>query len=170
MPEANPLRLPADPPPFQAAFAVRDSAIIPSLPQLRRLPFRRAVPTTPVDRIGARWLSRWRAPAPGSSRSVLPSPLSRRVGVHIAAFEACSGFTRVTARRIARPPFRGLCHGASTCPVTRSCRPSAIESNHPLFEWVLPPLVIQPFGAHAKAPALLIPRIFASRDDNLGRL
>jgi hypothetical protein len=29
-----------------------------------------AVNTTPVDRIGARWLSRWRAPAPGS----LPDP------------------------------------------------------------------------------------------------
>jgi hypothetical protein len=63
------------------------------------------VNTTPVDRIGARWLSRWRAPAPGSSRSVPPSPLPRRVGVHITAFGACTGFTRVTARRIARPPF-----------------------------------------------------------------
>jgi hypothetical protein len=30
-------------------------------------------PLPPVDRIGARWLSCWRAPAPGSSRSVLPS-------------------------------------------------------------------------------------------------
>src|SRR6202521_3526802 len=35
---------------------------------------------------------------------MLPSPISRRVGVHIAAFEACSNFTRVTARQIARPP------------------------------------------------------------------
>src|ERR1039457_3557683 len=43
-------------------------------------------------------------PAPGSSRSVLPSPLSRRIGIHIAAFGACSSFTRITARRIARPP------------------------------------------------------------------
>lgn len=59
----------------------------------------------PVDRIGARWLSCWRAPAPGSSRSVPPSPLPRRVGVHITAFGACTGFTRVTARRIARPPL-----------------------------------------------------------------
>jgi len=51
---------------------------------------------TPVDRTGARWLS--------SSRSVLPSPFSRRVGVHIVVFEACPNFTLVTARRIARPP------------------------------------------------------------------
>jgi hypothetical protein len=36
---------------------------------------------------------------------MLPSPVSRRVGVHITAFGACSNFTRVTARQIARPPF-----------------------------------------------------------------
>ena len=35
---------------------------------------------------------------------VLPSPLFRRVGIHIITFEACSGFTRVTAGRIAQPP------------------------------------------------------------------
>ena len=28
----------------------------------------------------------------------------RRVGIRIITFEACSGFTRVTARRIAQPP------------------------------------------------------------------
>src|ERR1700749_5337191 len=33
-----------------------------------------------------------------------PSPLLRRVGVHAFAFEACSGFTPVTACRIAQPP------------------------------------------------------------------
>jgi len=33
-----------------------------------------------------------------------PSPNSRRVGVHIETFEACSDFTRVTARWIAQPP------------------------------------------------------------------
>jgi hypothetical protein len=31
-------------------------------------------------------------------------PLIRRAGVHIAAFEACSSFTRVTACKVARPP------------------------------------------------------------------
>jgi len=39
-----------------------------------------------------------------SSPSARPSPCSRRVGVRIFTFEACSGFTHVTARRIARPP------------------------------------------------------------------
>src|SRR5271166_5744705 len=35
---------------------------------------------------------------------VLPSPSVRWVGVRIGSFEACSGCTRVTARRIAQPP------------------------------------------------------------------
>src|ERR1700680_3450294 len=33
-----------------------------------------------------------------------PSPLLRRVGIRIIPFEACSGFTHVTARWIAQPP------------------------------------------------------------------
>ena len=33
-----------------------------------------------------------------------PSPYSRRVGIRIVTFEACSGFTHVTAHRIAQPP------------------------------------------------------------------
>ena len=33
-----------------------------------------------------------------------PSPNGRRVGIRIVTIEACSGFTRVTARRIAQPP------------------------------------------------------------------
>jgi hypothetical protein len=33
------------------------------------------------------------------------SPLFRRVGVHDFTFEACSGFTHVTANRIAQPPM-----------------------------------------------------------------
>jgi len=39
-----------------------------------------------------------------ASRSMLPSPLRRRVSIRIFTFEACSGFTHVTARWIARPP------------------------------------------------------------------
>jgi hypothetical protein len=33
-----------------------------------------------------------------------PSPNGRRVGIRIVTFEACSGFTHVTAHRIAQPP------------------------------------------------------------------
>ena len=51
------------------------------------------------------------------------------------------------------PTLCGLCHEVPISPVTRAHRSPAIESNHQLFEWVLPPLVISPFGAHAKAPA-----------------
>ncbi len=33
-----------------------------------------------------------------------PSPNGRRVGIRIVTFEACSGFTHITVRRIAQPP------------------------------------------------------------------
>jgi hypothetical protein len=33
-----------------------------------------------------------------------PSPNGRRVGIRIVTFEACSGFTHVTAHRVAQPP------------------------------------------------------------------
>ena len=39
-----------------------------------------------------------------ASPLVQPSPIGRRVGIRLVTFEACAGFTRVTARRIARPP------------------------------------------------------------------
>jgi hypothetical protein len=39
-----------------------------------------------------------------ASPSVPPSPFCRRVGIHISTFEACSGFTHVTARQFAQPP------------------------------------------------------------------
>ena len=49
-----------------------------------------------------RWTRRVRLSI--SSPSARPSPLSRRVGVHVGSFGACSGFTHVTARWIAQPP------------------------------------------------------------------
>ena len=39
-----------------------------------------------------------------TSPSARPSPLRWRVGIHDFTFEACSGFTRITARRVAQPP------------------------------------------------------------------
>jgi hypothetical protein len=39
-----------------------------------------------------------------ASPSVLPSPYRWRVGFRIFTFEACSGFTHITARWIAQPP------------------------------------------------------------------
>ncbi len=66
------------------------------LPRLPASPFQRAVPITPADRDGCicRLL-------PHPTR---PSPLFRRVGIRNFTFEACSGFTRVTAHWIAQPP------------------------------------------------------------------
>jgi hypothetical protein len=57
-----------------------------------------------------------------------PSPLFRRVGIRTFTFEACSSFTRITARRVAQPPKGGLCHEASTQSVTQPSRSSATRS------------------------------------------
>ena len=50
-----------------------------------------------------------------------PSPLCRRVGIRDFTFEACSGFTHVTARRVAQPPKAAfvtrLRPGSSTQPL-----------------------------------------------------
>src|SRR5262245_31927200 len=90
------------------------------LPRLPAPPFQRAVPITPVDRDGCtcRLL-----PHP-----LGPSPNSSRVGIHKFPFEACSGFTRVTARWIAQPPDGDLCHEASIRPVAPPHRSSATRS------------------------------------------
>jgi hypothetical protein len=45
-----------------------------------------------------------RVPVSIASPRTRPSPVFWRVGIRIIAFEACSGFTHVTARWIARPP------------------------------------------------------------------
>jgi hypothetical protein len=55
----------------------------------------RPIASTPADRAGAR-VDCFPAHA--------AFPNGRRVGIRIVTFEACSGFTRVTARRIAQPP------------------------------------------------------------------
>ncbi len=61
-----------------------------------------------------------------ASLLVLPSPNLRRVGIRIITFEACSGFTHVTARWIAQPPKAGgLCHEAPARPVALPSRSSA---------------------------------------------
>src|SRR6202790_1434620 len=65
------------------------------LPRLPEPPFRRAVPTT-------RRIERVRVSI--ASPLIQPSPNGRRVGIRVVTFEACSGFTHVTARRIAQPP------------------------------------------------------------------
>ena len=57
-----------------------------------------------------------------------PSPHFGRVGIRIMDFEACSGFTHVTARRIAQPPKAAFVTRAPALPVTRPNRSSATRS------------------------------------------
>jgi hypothetical protein len=45
-----------------------------------------------------------RSSLPIASPLTRPSPFCRRIGIRSSTFEACSGFTHVTARRIAQPP------------------------------------------------------------------
>src|SRR4051795_10575256 len=112
-----PVRLPPDPPP--------EATSKPRPPTGR---------VSPVTRIT---FPACRAHYPGGSRRVhlsiaspltRPSPLCRRVGIRTSTFEACSGFTHVTARRIAQPPRGGLCHEASIRLVTHPNRSSATRA------------------------------------------
>ena len=90
----GPVRRPRGPSPKVTSRARPSSP--PGLPRLPVSLFQRAVPTTPADQDGCtcRLL-----PPPAR-----PSPYLGRVGVRDFTFEACSGFTRITARWIAQPP------------------------------------------------------------------
>src|SRR5438128_8315905 len=78
-----------------------------------------------------------------------PSPLLRRVGIHTFTFEACSGFTRVTARgfarRALRPPLSPrLQRDGSLRPAARV----ATELNRQLPQRNFHPLDTSAFVAH----------------------
>ena len=158
----DPVRLPARPAVLATALEVRPQAGT-GLPRLPGPPFQRAVPNTPVDRNGC--LCRL---LPHSTR---PSPFPRRVGIHDFTFEACSDFTRVTARWIAQPPKAAF--------VTRlrdgrlPNRPARQLPDQPTTLWmVLPPLVIRAIGAHvesrrgAVAEAMRHRSVFSPRSSN----
>jgi hypothetical protein len=75
----------------------------------RRSPSLHAVLTTPVDRCRCLLVEETGAlPRRVSSLPVQPSPFVRRVGIHDFTFEACSSFTRVTACKVAHPPYVGF--------------------------------------------------------------
>jgi hypothetical protein len=97
----------------------------------------------------------WRVPARVSSLSVLPSPLSWRVGVHITTFEACSSFTRVTACRVARLPYVSFITRLHPCRFPGSGARKLPSSTNNLLGWVLPPLVICAVEARTITPFLL---------------
>src|SRR5210317_1932456 len=84
----DPVRLPPGPPPN---VDVEAATLIPN-------------GSPPITRTTMRTC---RAHYPGGSKRVhvsIASPNSGRVGIRIVLFEACSGFTRVTARTLAQPP------------------------------------------------------------------
>ena len=85
-----------------------------------------------------------------SSLFARPSPVYWRVGIHDFTFEACSGFTRVTACKVAARPKADFCPEASTRPVARPDRSVATMSNRQLHRWILLPLMICAVGAHSK--------------------
>jgi len=63
--------------------------------------------------------------------------------------EACSGFTHVTARWIARPP------NAAFVTRLRSVRLLVHQINRQLSGWNPPPLVFRAFGAHGHEETLV---------------
>src|SRR5207249_7138890 len=67
----------------------------------RRALCRRAAPTTPVSDPAV--IGRYSC---GIQR---PSLFEWQVGTHNVPLEACSGFTRIAARRLADPPMVGRC-------------------------------------------------------------
>jgi hypothetical protein len=111
-----------------------------------------AVLNTPVDRIRCSLVDELRVPARASSLSVLPSPLPWRVGVHITTFEACSSFTRVTACKVAHPPYVGFITRLRPGQFPGSDARKLSSSTNNLLEWALPPLVIFAVEAHTVTP------------------
>src|SRR5262245_49099043 len=66
-----------------------------------------------------------------ASPSGRPSPLAGRVGIRDLTFEACSGFTHVTARPVAQPPKAAFVTRLRSCKrrmPTRSCAICTFES------------------------------------------
>ena len=111
---------------------VRRPLAAPSKPALRPLPSRQTVsPDCPHHTSGVPCpLSRRieRSHASIASPSVRPSPFCRRVGIRVSTFEACSGFTRITARRDCSTAQGGLRNEAPAKTVTRPSRSSATGS------------------------------------------
>src|SRR5690242_17554471 len=79
-------------------------------------------------------------------------PLSGRVGVHITTFEACSSFRRVTACRVAHPPYVGFIARLLPGRLPGSGARKLSSSTNNLLEWVLPPLVVCAVEAHPTSP------------------
>src|SRR5262245_4703674 len=119
---------------------------VTGLPRLPEPPFRRAVPITPADRVGARVDC---FPA----HAAFPKwPEGRHPHCHFRRPGRASHALRPDTRY--GPSNRsavqdGLCHEAPAQPVTRPSRSPATGPIQP-SGWNLPPLVIRAFGAHGQ--------------------
>jgi hypothetical protein len=92
-----------------------------------------------------------------ASRSVRPSPSFGQVGVHDCTFEACSGFTRVTAYRIARPPEVAFVTRLRPGPVHHWTKPLVSYQTYlQLSGWDFHPLVILRRWGAPKHPRILL--------------
>src|SRR3954447_17918367 len=75
-----------------------------------------STPPAQASRVAHSTLHACRAHYPGGPPGLVdcfhpalrPSPYLGRVGTHVSPLGTCSGFTRVAAYVLARPPFRGL--------------------------------------------------------------
>src|ERR1035441_4203873 len=76
-----------------------------------------------------------------SDAQMVRRPFWRRSRIAIPATTPSLPHGRsITFLACCSPTIRGLCREVSISTVTRAHRPPAIESNHQLFVWVLPPL------------------------------
>ena len=133
----DPLRVPAEPPslPRTREFTSARTGV-PPITQTTFLACRAHYPGGPEP-----------VPASVTSRSVRPSPFLRRVGVHDFTFEACSGFTRVTACKVARPPWWPSSQGSDLARYQTKPLVS-YQTYRQLSGWDFHPPVICAVGAH----------------------
>ena len=141
----DPLRVPAGPPSLARALEqLSTRARVPPLAQT-------TLPACPAHYPGGS------EPVHVSvtSRPVLPSPSFGRVGIHDCTFEACSGFRRVTACRLAWPPQVAFITRLRPGPACRRPRPLvSYQTYRHLSGWDLHPLVICAVGAHRRISAV----------------
>ena len=134
----DPVRLPCRPAPTSAVEAATLAQHGP--PPLPGSPFQRAVPNPPMDQ--NRCICRL---LPCSTRAFPVSQAGRRPSLHFR------GLLRLHSRygpSDCSTAQGGLCHEASTQPVTQLSRSSATKSYRQLLGWILPPLVNRAVGAH----------------------
>jgi hypothetical protein len=124
--------------------------LAPGFPPLPASPSLHAVPTTPVDRIGAYRLDCGALPHRVLPDSLWPSRRTHPVGIHAFMFR---GLLRLHSRyglQFCSPTSSGLCHEAPVQTVTPPNRSSATQSYRFLLVWNFHPLVIRAIGAHVR--------------------